>query len=398
MSEIITNDYQAERALVTALYAEPELLSRVRLTVDDFWHFETRAAFERVRQADAEGRTVLLEDLALDIQSADAIAHPSFVREYARRIADKARQRRTLEAATRLAQAAAANDPDAARQALRDAETAVVGVVGGLRQIGAVEALTGIPRIPVMRPVNLAMGGGYARGAAHVVMGRPGSAKTSFLAQVSDVVSTAGYRTHVYSLEETASEWQARLICGRERVLLADLEAGKAQHRVAAALAELAKRPLHICDEARSTADIMADCEQARLSGEPVDVVIVDHLRLLSDKADNETHRLGAASWGLKQIAKRFNLVMLFAAQLSRAVEQRADKRPELADLRDSGEIEENVDTAIGLYREAYYNESAGPATEFLFRKNRRGATAAAKMAFDGAYRWFLELTNNEPF
>lgn len=86
--------------------------------------------------------------------------------------------------------------------------------------------------------------------------------------------------------------------------------------------------------------------------------VVVDHLRLMRhDKSDNETHRLGAVTRILKEIAKEQNCHVMCLAQLSRDVEKRDNKRPTLSDLRDSGEIEENADLVLMIYRPDYYED-----------------------------------------
>ena len=123
-----------------------------------------------------------------------------------------------------------------------------------------------------------------------------------------------------------------------------------------------------------------------------LDFVLADHLRQFNDYADNETHRLGRVSWGLKMLAKNLDTRVICAAQLSRAVEGRSDKRPDLADLRDSGEIEENADNVIALYREQYYDPDANNDTEFIARKVRDGERGnVGKMLFESAYMNFQE-------
>ena len=126
--------------------------------------------------------------------------------------------------------------------------------------------------------------------------------------------------------------------------------------------------------------------------------VVIDHIRHLADKADNETHRMGRITWALKVIAKRLNCAVVAAAQLSRGVEGQGDKRPDLKDLRDSGEIEENADNVVGLYREKYYSPESNDITaELLIRKCREGQrNAVIKMGFVEQTMAFVPLARPE--
>jgi replicative DNA helicase len=128
------------------------------------------------------------------------------------------------------------------------------------------------------------------------------------------------------------------------------------------------------------------------------DVLIVDHLRLLADKIkESEVKRLGIITWSLKQIAKEFNLAVIALAQLNRSLESRLEKRPTLADLRDSGEIEENGDIIIGLHRENHDLQAVKTPCEAIILKFRDGPSdLRIHMEFDGLRQWFdvVDRTN----
>ena len=124
------------------------------------------------------------------------------------------------------------------------------------------------------------------------------------------------------------------------------------------------------------------------------DLIIVDHLRYVKDKGENENKRQGAICEGLHDLAKAYDIPVLLLVQLNRDVEKLADKRPQMKDLRDSGEIEETADNILMLYRESYYKPPDVPTakdlTELWIRKFRNGpAGGKVELMFDKASEWF---------
>jgi replicative DNA helicase len=176
---------------------------------------------------------------------------------------------------------------------------------------------------------------------------------------------------------------------------------GEEQSRIFDKTLELSQKTdgyLFVDESAEQTTDqLRAQSEKIADEAGRLDLVIVDHLRLMADRnaRDNEVKRLGNISWALKQIAKDLDTRTLFASQISRAVASRDEKVPDLLDLRDSGEIEENVDVAIALHRESYYDPDTdkGNIAEFWIRKDREGVrNDKAEMAFVAEYQSFEQL------
>jgi replicative DNA helicase len=124
--------------------------------------------------------------------------------------------------------------------------------------------------------------------------------------------------------------------------------------------------------------------ELHRLKHKP-DIVIVDYLQLMGvdGQYDRRDQELGEMSRGCKQIAKDYNIPVIAAAQLSRKVEERGDKRPVLADLRESGNLEQDADVVIFLYRDEQYNsEAVHGLAEAIVAKQRSGATGTVQIYF----------------
>ena len=150
--------------------------------------------------------------------------------------------------------------------------------------------------------------------------------------------------------------------------------------------------PIRIFDKPRMTVgDIAIQAKAWELSG-GIDILFVDYLtRLVPDQAEkNRTREVGRMVSDLKTLARTMNIPVVCLAQLSRGVEERADKRPMPSDLRDSGEIEQEADVIMFLYRDAVYNDQADPRSgEILIEANRHGPTGVINCTFDGEFmRW----------
>jgi len=122
---------------------------------------------------------------------------------------------------------------------------------------------------------------------------------------------------------------------------------------------------------------------------------VVDHLRFVKDKGENENKRQGLICEGLHDLAKAYDLAVLLLVQLNRDVEKRtSDRHPQLSDLRDSGEIEETADNVLMIYRDSYYNPPTVPTdkdkTELSVKKFRNGPTGMRiDLLFDKKAEWF---------
>ena len=133
-----------------------------------------------------------------------------------------------------------------------------------------------------------------------------------------------------------------------------------------------------------------------------IDVVIIDYLQLMSTgrRTENRVQEISEITRNLKIMAKELNVPILALSQLSRSAEKnRADHRPMLSDLRDSGSIEQDADSVLFLYRDEYYNKDEDNAgengvteAECIVAKNRHGETGTAKLMWDGAHTRFTNL------
>ncbi len=248
------------------------------------------------------------------------------------------------------------------------------------------------------------LGGGLERGTATFVMARPAMGKTALLCQLSDFVSRYTGPVAFFSKEMNARQILLRMAARRARVSVLAWRQRRlddeARGRLLSEIGELASRQTLWIDDStpQTTDEVRAACERLARQAGPLALVVADHLRLFADRAENENKRAGAIAWGFKCLAKALDVPVLAAAQLNRGVEVQGDKRPDLKDLRDSGEIEENADTVTALYRESYYNTKADCIAELINRKAREGErNARAQFAFIAEHMSFEPLSRLRP-
>jgi replicative DNA helicase len=222
--------------------------------------------------------------------------------------------------------------------------------------------------------------GGLERQTLSVLAGRPSMGKTGLALGVARAAADDGHKVIFISLEMSAVNLWARLACGDAEIAWQDVKAHKINQEQEARLLQTSDHLSAIYDGKlviddrlpRSTADVWRITAQQHF-----DLVIADHIRIFSDPHERETKRLGLITERLKAAAKANNCHIMVLSQMSRGVEDRNDKRPTLADLRDSGEIEENADQVFMLYRDDYYNPKTNPGdtsiTELWIRKHRDG-------------------------
>lgn len=240
--------------------------------------------------------------------------------------------------------------------------------------------------------------GGLWRQALTIICARPSVGKTALAWQIARNVAENNHKVLFVSLEMHHNDLIARAVCGALRIPYQDVIA----HRITADVAQqvrdktvelidLYQENMVFIDATRkTTADVWRLAEQVK-----PDLVIVDHLRLLADSTkENEVKRQGMISENMKNIAKDFDCAAVVCAQLSRKSESRTgdDKRPTMADLRDSGEIEETADIVLGIHREKEYLEKPKERTpaDVIVLKFRNGmANQVMHMVFDGMGQWF---------
>ena len=246
-----------------------------------------------------------------------------------------------------------------------------------------------------------------------VIAGRPSMGKTAFCLNIAQNTAEAGNPVVIFSLEMSKEQLMQRLLAARAKVDLYRLRSGKLKdedwNKLTTAIGILHESPIFIDDTpAQSVLEIKAKARRlARQDG--IKLVIVDYLQLMRGRhdADNREQEISDISRSLKAMAKELNVPVIALSQLSRMPERREEKRPQLADLRESGAIEQDADVVAFVYREVVYtpckcpDENKGTTacscerskiaknSEVLIEKQRNGPTGPVKLTFLAEYTSF---------
>jgi replicative DNA helicase len=237
-----------------------------------------------------------------------------------------------------------------------------------------------------------------------VVGARPAMGKTSFaLGMIAHAALEATNPSPVlfFSLEMSNLELSQRLLCAEARVDSTRVRNGQLQsddwQKISRAMGRLAEAPIWIDDNPNLTImEIRAKARRLKSQVGSLGAIVIDYLQLMSGRASAENRQVEVSelSRGLKILARELETPVVALSQLSRGLEMRADKRPMLADLRESGSIEQDSDVVMFIYREEIYDpkpENAGQA-EIIVAKHRSGPTGVVQLAFLPQYTRFANM------
>lgn len=246
---------------------------------------------------------------------------------------------------------------------------------------------TGIPGL------DYRMDGGLMAGELFILAARPSVGKTSIALQMARRVASDGHQVLILSQEMAIEQIGLRQLSSAARIELRSLKSGEMSDlewkQMAEGIDELSKLPIMVDEEAALT---MRAIESKARKARGVKVIFVDYLQLCEGEGETRTARVGSISRGLKALAKRLNCCVVALSQLNRAVEERPGKRPILADLRDSGEIEQDADVIAFLW--PLGDPEAGSKPVGLdVAKNRQGMTGTMVLEFFGATQHWGEST-----
>ncbi len=244
---------------------------------------------------------------------------------------------------------------------------------------------------------------GLQPSSLYVVGARPSMGKTSFALGMAAHAAVRGPRpVLVFSLEMGQMELTQRLLCSEARVDSTKMRDGRLDdddwNRLNGAVGRLAEAPLWIDDNPSVTVmEIRARARRLKSRVGDLAMVVVDYLQLMTGRqsADNRQVEVSEISRGLKILARELECPVVALSQLSRNLEMRQQKRPILADLRESGAIEQDADVVMFIYRDEVYNpentDTAGTA-EVIVAKNRNGPIATTTMAFLSRFTTFADF------
>src|SRR5438067_5110483 len=341
----------------------------------------------------------------------DGVPDRPSIEHYVKIVRDKALLRGLIHAAT-AAIARASEQSDSAEEILNDTEQQIfqlsekrigrgfMGVQEIIREsFGSIDALLQRGRRITGLETHYAdldeLTSGFQKSDLIIVAARPSMGKTSFAMNIAENATIEDAKTvAVFSLEMSKEALLQRMLCSVARVDAHKFRTGSLWQddlrKIAHALEKLSQAPIFVDDTPGMTiSEMRAKARRLQQSKGALDLVLVDYLQLMSGgsrRYENRTQEVSAISRGLKALAKELNVPVVALSQLSRAPESRGgDHRPQLADLRESGSIEQDADVVAFIFREEVYKpddpELDGIA-EIIIAKQRNGPTGKIRLAF----------------
>ena len=425
---------EAEQSVLGAIIADSSKLPGVMeyLKPDSFYKQQHREIFSIMTQMFISGKnidfvTVLNETNKNEIfaneseaklylyQLTQIVPTTSNVENYAQIVKEKSYIRKLIETSGKIIELAKSPDAEAS-ELLEIAEQKIFDIrkgkdTGGLISIGEI-VTESYDRFQRLSGENKDEYVGLSTGFSaldHVITGlnksdllliaaRPAMGKSAIALSLASNVAMKSKKTVVFfSLEMSNEQLVSRMLSAESSIPSQNLKtgdlSGKDWINLGYAAQRLTKAPIYFDDTAGITvSQIKAKLRRVKDLG----LVIIDYLQLLSSgkRSENRVQEVSEITRSLKIMAKELNVPVITLSQLSRGPESRTDHRPMLADLRESGSIEQDADIVMFLYRDAYYNPDSEEqnVAEVIVAKNRHGGTDTVKLAYQGEYTRFASL------
>ena len=432
LPKIQPHDLEAERAVLGSVLLSPTVLTRAQefLTRDDFYHGPHRVIFDALTDLAEQSEGIDLVTLSDRIESKGqlekvggrgtlaelltTVGSAANIEHHARIVRDSAIRRSLIRFATDITQGAYDKAPTL--DLLQDAERKLFQISAGrdertwcsLAEVSR-ETATFVDQlskrtdetigIPTGFPSLNMLLGGWQSSDLIIMAARPSMGKTSLALGSALAAATAGHRVGVVSLEMSRRQLGIRLHGMGAPIDVHALRTGRLSKEgwfhFANATHELEALPFWIDDSSVLTVEQVAAKARQLRARKGLDLLIVDYLQLLHiPHAESRQQGVADASRKLKLLAKELDIPVIVLSQLSRDCDKRPDARPMLADLRDSGAIEQDADVVLFLYREEVYRpetEERGIAEE-LIRKHRNGPIGDRRLRFVERFAMFQEL------
>ncbi|MBN2721117.1 MAG: replicative DNA helicase [Proteobacteria bacterium] len=430
---------EAERAILGAVLVDNEVIYGVMELLEPslFYQPSHQLIFSNMLELSERGQPIDIVTLSDRLRSsgnfdkaggpdyiaslADEVPTSAGVNHYARIVREKAVLRRLIETATGIVQDCfdAAGDVD---QLLDDAERKMFAVSqqrvrsgffsmrdivkSSFKTIEALyekkESITGVAT--GFKDID-EITSGLQSSDLIIIAGRPSMGKTAFALNMAQNAALAHQKkVAVFSLEMAKEQLVMRMLCSEARVNAHSLRSGFLSQtdwpKLTTAAGRLADATIFIDDTPALSAMEMRAKTRRMKADQGLDLVIVDYLQLMSSRSrsDSREQEISEISRSLKALAKELSVPVVALSQLNRGVENRHDKRPILADLRESGAIEQDADVIVFIYRDEVYNKDTleKGVAEIIIGKQRNGPVGIRKLAWLDKYTRFEDLTDRE--
>lgn len=433
------HSHESEEALLGSILINPNTYYETSAIVkaDDFFVLRNRwvwEAFERLyRRGEVADYLLVMNELKAQ-ERLDLIGGASYLGylitqattwvyadAYAVVVARMAQRRRLLEAANEIAQLARAEELDI-HEVINRSESVFFAVTEHQQRKETVHIEAVARSLMDMvddivingKAAGIPSGyggidellGGFQKSDLLVLAARPGMGKTALMLNLTVNAARAGAKVAFFSLEMNNEQLLQRMVASEtgintHKIRTAKLHDDREWSLFYQAIANITELPIFL-DDAPSLSVNQLRSKCRRLNHEhKLDLIMVDYLQLMmggDGRNENRVQEISYISRGLKELARELNMPVLAGSQLSRAVEQRTDKRPVLSDLRESGSIEQDSDIVMFIYRDdVYHDDSERPnEADIIIAKHRNGPTGSVPLLFDKELTKFLNMKKTD--
>ncbi|MGS1078969.1 replicative DNA helicase [Pseudoxanthomonas beigongshangi] len=433
---------EAEQAVLGGLMLAPEAYDRIndKLTDNDFYRRDHQLIYraiselaERNRPYDAvtlgewfesQGHLEQVAGGAYLIELASSTPSAANIVAYAEIVRDKAVMRQLIDVGTGIVNDAFQPEGRESNELLAVAEQKVfaiaeAGARGRTDFVGMNSALKDAFEVLQSRFENGGNVTGLPTGYTEfdqmtaglqptdliILAARPAMGKTTFALNIAEFAAIKSKKAvAVFSMEMSAAQLALRLISSNGRINATRLRTGQLEDedwsRVTSAIRMLKETKIFIDDTPGLSPEVLRSKSRRLKREHDLGLVVIDYLQLMSvpGNSENRATEISEISRSLKGLAKELNVPVIALSQLNRSLETRTDKRPVMADLRESGAIEQDADMIVFIYRDDYYNKENSPdkgLAEIIIGKQRSGPTGSCKLKFFGEYTRFDNLAHD---
>ena len=434
---------EAEQAVLGGLMLAPEAYDRIndKLTANDFYRRDHQLIYraiaelaEKNRPFDAvtlgewfesQGHMDLVAGGAYLVELASTTPSAANIAAYAEIVRDKAVMRQLIEVGTEIVNDAFQPEGKESDEMLAIAEQKVFAIAeqgarGRTDFVAMNDALKDAFEVLRVRSESGGTVTGLPTGYTEfdmmtaglqptdlvILAARPAMGKTTFALNIAEYAAIKSKKAvAVFSMEMSAGQLAMRLISSVGRINATRLRTGQLEDedwsRVTSAIRILKDQAKVFIDDTPGLSPDVLRSKARRLKREhDLGLIVIDYLQLMSVPGNNENRatEISEISRSLKGLAKELNVPVIALSQLNRSLETRTDKRPVMADLRESGAIEQDADVIVFIYRDDYYNRENSPdkgLAEVIIGKQRNGPTGSVKLKFFGEYTRFDNLSHD---
>ena len=435
MMRSLPQSIEAEQSVIGAMLIDKTAIAKVfeKLEEEDFYRDGHKVIYKAIREMYAKDMAVDLVTLLEHLKSADMLEKAggvTYISElsasvpttanlssYIKIVEEKSTLRKLIKTSTAIIEESYNNGGDV-EKVIDIAQKKIFDLAENkdskeYEPLSAVleTGFLAIERLPNNKPALTGAGpgikhfdaktSGFQKGDMVLIAARPSMGKTTFSLNIAENAALKeGKSVVIFSLEMSKEQLAYKLLCSQANVDMLKLRTGNLDdddwERIARATGPLSKAKIYIDDTAGITVmEMRSKCRKIKME-HGIDMILIDYLQLMSGSSgnDNRQQEVSEISRSIKALAKEMECPVIALSQLSRAPEQRADHRPMLSDLRESGSIEQDADVVMFLYRDEYYNKETEEKNigECIIAKQRNGPVGTVKMAWIGAHSKFADL------